>query len=284
MQPVMHSRILMPLLLVALLSGCATELAYHNADWLLVRSAGDYVELTDDQRTRLRARLEERMTWHCRTQLPRYAAFLRAVQAELAGGAIDRAGLRADMDEVLAMWSELMAAMAEDAAAVIPMFSEDQAVALLVGLDERTAGKRETYLNRTPEERRTVERDDMIERLERYFGDLEPRQRERVDRWSRALEPTTPLYLESRVRWRHRFAGALAVRDDRERLEARLRELFVAYPSTWREDYRRRLEHNNEATLALMVDLVNGATDRQRRKLTGKIDALAGDFEKLACD
>ena len=76
----------------ALCAGCSgVELAYRNADHLVLARLERFVELDPDQRETLGAALERGLERHGRIDLPVLLGRLRETRAGLAGG-LDRPG------------------------------------------------------------------------------------------------------------------------------------------------------------------------------------------------
>src|SRR5512147_2304366 len=80
-------RVALLVLLLALLASCsAVRLSYDNADWVLARMAGSYVDMDRDQGRALKAQLGQFHAWHRREELPRYAAMLDEAASRLERG------------------------------------------------------------------------------------------------------------------------------------------------------------------------------------------------------
>ena len=80
-------RIASAVLLLALLVSCsAVRLSYDNADWVLARMAGSYVDMDRAQARALKAELAELHAWHRHEELPRYSAFLDEASERLEHG------------------------------------------------------------------------------------------------------------------------------------------------------------------------------------------------------
>ncbi|KLV10809.1 hypothetical protein C9I92_02590 [Photobacterium ganghwense] len=71
------------LLLVIILAGCTTRLAYNNLDWWLVNRVSDYVTLTRQQQLQLDTDLERALERHRRQELPKIHRAIDALQADL---------------------------------------------------------------------------------------------------------------------------------------------------------------------------------------------------------
>ena len=69
-----------------LLSACGPKLYYPSLDWLIPWYVDDYISLEPDQSSRFRTQLARQLDWHCRTQLPEYAEFLRDLRREVDHG------------------------------------------------------------------------------------------------------------------------------------------------------------------------------------------------------
>ena len=70
--------------LAVLMMACGPRWVYTNLDWLIPWYVDDYVALDTHQDSELAARLKNQMDWHCRTQMPRYADFLRQLRDDLS--------------------------------------------------------------------------------------------------------------------------------------------------------------------------------------------------------
>jgi len=278
-------RVLLVLLLVSALSGCGVRVLYHQLDWLIPWQLQDYVTLDAPQRAQLGVLLEERLEWHCRTQLPRYAEWLRGVEGDLRQGAIHPEWFDERADDVGAFWTELMRPLSHDLTSVLLDASDAQIDELFRNLDARTREHMETFVNR--EDHVLVqERAERLEsRLRRWFGRMNSDQRTRIHAWSEDLGLFAHEWLENRGRWQTQLRHALAESDRRPgSLQPALERLMVHPEQTWSPDYVERVARQRHATGRLLADLYRLSSERQRDRLIARTGSLARDFERLTCD
>jgi hypothetical protein len=168
------------LCLSLLLAGCAStlRLAYGQADTLLYWRLDSYLDFSSEQAPRVREGLAQFMSWHRRTQLPRYADELQRLrpllaQPDLGAESICKAvdQLRATVETPLldpANWPLLWMA-GELSAEQLQHLERKQRVA-----DEKWKAE---WLDITPEQRRELRLKQAQERAEMLYGRLDEPQR-----------------------------------------------------------------------------------------------------------
>lgn len=272
------------LLCVALaLGGCSLRFAYSQLDWLVPWYVRDYVTLDAGQRGALDTRLADRLAWHCSAHIPEYAATLREAQAVLARETVDGAALVPFLARGEAWLGELLSELEPDARVLLAGLSDEQAAELRLAFARREREARDEFLGGSVAEQHAARVKRMEKRLQRWFGRMTPAQRERIAAWSNELNPTTEDWLAQRARWQGALLAALQVRGDDDAFAARLKPLFGSQQAYWPQAYREGAAHNRTLTLALLADVFNIAPEAQRKRLNGEIDALAAQFESLAC-
>ncbi|ACL71682.1 conserved hypothetical protein [Thioalkalivibrio sulfidiphilus HL-EbGr7] len=281
------NRILRLLVLAVLLlglSGCTVRFVYNQLDWLAPWYLRNYVTLDDAQRAMLDERLAVRLDWHCSSELPRYAQWLRSVEADLRAGEVSAQRLSAHLEVAEIFLRSLGSRLPPDAAALLVTFSDVQIEELFENLEDRLADNRKEFVDK-PAEVLQQERAERIERrLRRWLGRLNTAQQARLEAWSVGLAPFGEPWLENRARWQADLREAIeGLRHDPLALEARLETLLVYPERGWSEEYRTRMDFNREQTLALLVDLYRLSSERQRERLISRIGSLARDFERLSC-
>jgi hypothetical protein len=275
--------ILLALLALGGMGGCATTLIYERADRLANRWVGGYLELDPAQRELVDRGFTELHDWHRREQLPAYAAWLRGAAARLADDApFSAEELRARGMEMGAFWHAL-------AAAGLPVLVE-----LGAGLDdaqvaELLAAVREEQQKQFDEAARRTEawhaqrRIRSMERfLRRWAGRLSEEQRVAMHGWTEQLEPTRAGSFENRAGWVDELEAALAERDDPAALRAAAERLFVRPTERWSPDYAAMVERNSARTLRFMADFLDGLEDQQRARAIERLERLAAQLEQLA--
>lgn len=274
---------LLGVLSLFVVAGCGVRLAYSQLDWLVPWYLSDYVSFDREQRRLLDARLADRLTWHCSSQLGPYAELLGDLEQRLGEAApLDAAALDPFLQRGEAFWQVLMEALVPDAAQMFAGLDDAQVAELAAAFARRNTETRKTFLEGSPGQLRSAQIERMEKRLRTWFGRLQPQQRQRVQAWSDALRPTTTDWLAHRERWQTGLIEALGRRHEAG-FELEVRRLLTAAESDWSADYRADRAYNRAQTLALLADLVNDATPAQRQTLLGELAGWRADFQRMAC-
>jgi hypothetical protein len=249
------------------------ELAYENADWVGAWQVSDYLDLTSEQRGRLRDGLAVYQQYHRQNRLPAINAYLDRVDTVLATPEPQKA----DVDALFIDGEQLVRTNVTD---VIPLAAEllreldgDQIEALRTTLAEG----RDAYIERllVDQEQRA------IERTENWVGRLNTRQRTELTQCVAAM----PDVSEEWQTWRRQTEADLInlLRNDAPQAEV---EAFLqgwlledaARPPVL-QDYRqtsralwRRCTHRLLTTL----------TPAQRAQARERLAGYRGDLETVA--
>lgn len=267
-----------------LLPACGTvRYVYSQLDWLVPWYVRDYVRLDSDQRALLDIRLDERIAWHCMDELPAYARFVRELDADLAGHQVDVDSLDRHVAQVEIFVRTLSEAIVPDLTELLGQLRDDQIDHLAARLDLRNEDTREKFLEGSPDALHAARVERMEKRLRRWFGQLEAGQRDLIESWSVALDPTTEAWLNNRIAWQQRFLTALEWRAERDVFQQRVSELLLDADAYTSEEHRASVAANRRLTLQLIADLHRDASPPQRAHLGRELDALANQLERLSC-
>lgn len=270
-------------LLLVLLAGCSTRLAYNNLDWLTVRWVNQQVSLDGSQRTLLRDLIEEQQLWHCATQLDDYQDWIEQVRLDLLAQRLDQQRL-SDHGDRLAAFARALADRLQPVLVELAVSLDDEQVdQVLLALDERIEKLREEIGTRSDEQWAIDRVEGLERRLRRVMGAINPAQRARLERWASELTATHAYQLAQRLYWRDRIAGALARRDDRAFLDQEISAL-LAPDAVWPEAYRQAIESNRQLTLEALEEVVVMTEPAQRDKISARLSRLKNDFQRLSCE
>ncbi|NBB92509.1 MAG: hypothetical protein GVY32_04985 [Gammaproteobacteria bacterium] len=278
-----HSlRLVTLLMLVALLGGCGVKTVYNNADWLVMRWVEDRVDLTAEQDKMLRASLDEHLAWHCASELPAYAAFLRQVDRDVVAGRIDEETLERYQTQVTDFGRRLLAHIRPTVIDLLASLDDEQVTRLLDSFEERNRELREeaeSYAEASAVEARA---ENMEKGMRRFSGRLTDTQRARLRQWAGALDPTAEMALQQRLRWQAEFAGALRMRHEPRRFEAAIAALLEPGRFT-NEALERRRETNRDRTIETIAAIHGIAPERQIDRLRDNLADFSRDLEQLSC-
>lgn len=271
-------------LLALLLSACSRiQLAYNNLDWLLPHYLGSYMPLSDNQDSLLEARVDHFLQWHCSTQVASYAQLLREVDKRFRSDDLTRAELGTFNDRVQQAWTEILKQGSPSLGDILLTADETQIRELLDGFEQRNSEWLEEFEATSDEELRDNYRERMSKELQRWFGELDERQEQILVVWSRQFQPLGLQGLEVRQRWQSRLREIINTRDDPEAFQREFAELLTN-PGTLRTPgYQQRLDHNRDVTIDMIYRIVHQLSEAQKHHLKRQVEAVAGDFDGLAC-
>ncbi len=268
--------------LAVVVAGCGVRLAYNNIDWLIMRWVDRQVTLEPEQDRAFRQMLDQRMEWHCASELPDYVEFLRAVESDIRQNDISVERLMVHGEELRVLGERLMEGLQPAVIDLLASLNDDQVAEILEGIDERNEELREQAFETSEEQLRQDRVESMNRVLRRIFGQVTDRQNQRLIQWAAELEPTEELALSQRLAWRDRFARALDHRDDPE-VFAELMSPLLEPTNDWSDEYQAIMEFNRERTLEAMVDIHHMANNRQLGRVRSRLNSLARSFNRLSC-
>lgn len=275
-------RILVFAAVVCIATGCGVKTAYNNADWLVMRSINERVSLSDEQERKVEALLEESLAWHCASELPDYAAFLRQVDEDVVAGRFSRVTLEGYGETVSEFGRRLLTKLRPALVDLLASLSDEQVDELTESFEERNnelIDEAESYFD---ESSVTERAEDFEKGMRRFTGRLTDEQRMRLLAWSRELRPSAALTLQHRLRWQAEFRRVMAIRADRDRFDRAMSDLLQ--PDVFISDaLAQRREHNRVLTLEAVIDIHRLAPGEQVEELRENLAGLSEDLEQLSC-
>jgi len=278
MKPVVKGIVV--LLMLALLSACGVRTVYNNLDRFVLRWVDNQLSLDAEQTDMARALVRQQIDWHCASELPDYAAWLRQVDDDLADGRITVERLQAHADVVTGFGERLLVAVQPAMVDLLARLDDEQVKQLAASFAERNDELAERAAL-DAEDRRTESLASMERGLRRFLGRLDADQRQRLEQWADDLMPAEVSRLERRLEWQQQFLLALEGRH-RPEFDRELAALFDSGPRN-NAKWDRIETHNRQRTFEALVDLHDLAGDRQRNRLRSRVAGLADDFERLSC-
>jgi hypothetical protein len=274
------ARVSLLLLLATTLSGCA-KFVYNRLDTMASWYLRDLVSLDEQQRTDLRDWLGSTLDWHRKTELGRYARYLR----ELAAGAAHPAN-RDSYVRVLGQFEtfvdDLAAQVAPDATRLLLTLAPQQVDELIGNLEEksqeRSEKERATIADGTWHNKRMKE---MQRSTKRWTGTVTDEQKLLIKQAALRLQPELDDWLASQGRWRASLRAALAERDSPQAARERILQLLRSPEREWTEPYREKSAHNRAEVLTLLTALDASLTRPQRDHLRSELTEVAEQLEAL---
>jgi hypothetical protein len=273
-------------LVLTLLAGCsAWRLGYNQgpllARWWLER----YIDFDDEQLPLVKEGLAQWFAWHRGSQLPDYARLLARLGEESQQNMTPEQACRwgDELRRRAVLASENLLA---PAARVVPVLQGTQLEQMQARFDKRNAEFRKKIVQPKAEDRRRESVKRTVERIEDFYGRLEPAQRQLVAASLEASPFVADAWYAERLAQQREILATLrqlqAERADRDRalamlrtLHARLTEPPPADPGSYEQ---RLLRHNCE----FAARLHNSTTPAQRQHLRDKLRGWEADTRVLA--
>ena len=271
------------LLGLALLAGCSsTKMAYRYADWGIVWWVDDYIPMTAEQESRLEQDIRGLRQWHCATELPRYSEWLAQLKSDVRSGNLSQSTVTHHQEQLLSFFPPLMERARPAATRLLSSLSDEQVQQLASNMEESQKELEDEFLADNPEQTREARAERTMERVERWLGSLNERQRDTVNAWSEGRGKQTEIWLEGRRNWQQALIDALATRDSDD-FSDRVHYLMSNYEEVRGERYQRMMSKSRAAMAGLMTDLLQQADQRHLDHLLEKATTMQGDFDTLAC-
>ena len=277
---------LLLLVSVLIITGCGPRWYYHHLDWMIPWYIDDYLTLDSRQSSNLGKRLASQLDWHCRTQLPEYAAFLRSVARDFEDPDRDvpRERLAHHLSTLRGYWKDLMATIGPDAADILVTASDTQIDELFDNLEKDNQELEQKFVDPPEDEllEKRVER--MVERLGRWVDDLNDPQRAAVNQWALELGFTSDQWIAQRRHTQLAFRELLNRRATDPDFKAQFIDLLISPETLRTEVYQARLNRNIDSTLNLLERVGKTMDPNQRAHFLARLESLAQDFDVLACE
>jgi len=279
-------KILVLVIGLILLSACGPRLYYPKLDWLIPWYVNDYISLESGQSSQFRARLARQLDWHCRTQLPEYAEFLRDIRREVddSGRPVTVERLDAYKIRLTVYWKALILRITPDIADILYSATDEQVDELFENLENKNR-EIESEFVAPPAQKIIYKRQKrMQKRLDFWLGDMTEFQLQALTDWSLQFESIAA----DRVVHRRKIQAAgrhlLESRTTLDEFETALRGLLTNTEEFRTENYQRKIDVNTQRTLELLAQLLKTLTPKQRNHLSKRLESLATDFDQLSCD
>jgi len=273
-------RMLSYFMLLLLLSGCsATQLIYNRVDILVRWYLDDYVSLDREQQARFDARFDTLIEWHRAEELPVYVALLDdALQILDNGVPLDSARKMAADIEAAAIrfqdpFLELLISTGQD-------LSAEQRQQFIDVLQAKQEEFEADLLIRDDVEYRADLEDRFDDQFGNYVGRLTDEQLRRMQVGVAEMTRLDRFWLEDRRVWIATLSDILLPAEPA--WPDQVRALIAGREEALLPAYREGIEHNGEVILLLTRDVLAMRTEKQDRKLRGRLVSLREDLAALA--
>lgn len=270
------------LFLLVALSACTTKMAYNFLDWAIEWKVQRLVKLHGEQKVLTKNAIQEFHHWHRTTQLSQYADYLRELQTRLNDQPVSAKDIHAETDKIQLLVDQSVEKVLPDAAQVLTTLSDEQVKELLASVAEERDEYKDEYVDPSTRKRQKTYYKKFLKHAQDWLGPLSSEQKDKVETWSKSLEPFEELNLQQQKIWEEKLAAILAKRENTETLLEGLKTLMFHRTDDWQPDLEKILDRNQELTYGLIAELINGMGEKQRTHLDKKIEDYVKLFGELA--
>lgn len=276
----------------ALLGACsAIKLGYNNSATIAHTYLSNKVDFDADQSALLKTSLVELVQWHRSNELPRLARELESAKSVLVANNGKVEPVNAQQVQALNITiRDSLRRTANQAAPLIAKnmlgFWPNQIPEIEEALAKSNEKYREERLPRSPEDRFQQSVKRMVERFERWLGDLNPQQVAMIENWARSRVNNPEIWYQKRLERQQKFMVLVQQAANRQIDQTALTQKIATLLNDWQNPAnaaeKRESENRQQATIALIVDVLNAADVKQRNNAADLASSWAEDFQILA--
>ena len=268
------------------LTGCTLGLIYPRLDSLVGWQVDRYLRLESGQERWLDERLEERLGWHQREQLPAWRKALAQLRDDIANDRMTDERLSALNDQTGDLIKTSVSGLIDDTVQLASTLTEPQIEHLLAHLDEETEEFKEELAERQ-QDPDAIERerfDSLLEDVEQWLGSVTDEQKVYLRDWQQRSIRWSDYTLDSRQRWREFIVASLAQRSDPVATRAAVERMFLNPASLRSEAYQAAIVQQTSHRRALQLYLLQTMTADQKTHLLAELDDFLEDIDELLAE
>lgn len=274
----MNSSRLGAMFLVLFLSACSsTSFVYNRLNIILPWYLDDYVDLSREQKNSLDGLLTPFFRWHRQEELPQYVQVLSDIEASL-DQPLSLEVVAGIFTAFEAAWNRLEDRSLEWLLKLGDELSDEQIDEFLAVLGEEQQEYEEKYLSRSDEEYLEESYENFTDGLGDYLGRLSSNQREILHRASAQLQRMDVLWLKERAAW---LANLTQLLQREPGWKQQMRDLKNNREDNAAPEYSAMYTHNLAIIEGAIAEVVDSRSEKQDKRLRGKLKNLREDFEGL---
>ncbi len=271
------------LALILTLSGClGTKFIYNQLDWFITWRLGSFFSLEADQKHQLRETVERNLNWVRIQQMPDYAQLLRELARDIDDDSLTVERIDAHYQTMQVLVDQFLHHVVPDAAKFLAGLSPEQVEILIGNLQKNNKKLWDEYAGSTPEKRRQQREKAIIRIVQRFTGRLDDAQKALVEAHVSRMHDNSREWMEGRERWQQNFRQLLLKSPPADEYAQQLMNMSLDPNRVDADDYRRKVQENQQILMELIAALSASLSDRQRERTVKRLNGLANDLEGLA--
>ncbi|MBL8380613.1 MAG: hypothetical protein JNM79_22285 [Burkholderiales bacterium] len=280
------ARACLALVLAGSVAGCSTvNFAYTSAPTVLSFVADGYFDLDGEQESVFKERILVLREWLRTTQVAPMAGLLAEVRTRMAGTVKPEDAAWA----VTAARTRLRPVgerLADELATIAPTLTAENVAAVRRRQAKSNAEFARDTFEATPEKRRARRFNRVREEAERWYGDFDDAQLEKLRALVAALPADYRLVLEDRRRRQAEFVAVLSAavekKADRAETRRRLAQLFTDWEIGRSAAYQAHATAYQSASYRMAAEIANLTTPAQRDTAQRRLQRWVDDLSTLA--
>ena len=264
--------------IVVVISSCSkTTFLYNQLDSIIPWYFNRFVELDYEQEALLNSFLQPVLDWHRNEELPTYREILLRLDSRLDSG-IEEVHLENLQEQAELAWVRLERRSLDGLISLGSSLTDRQLDQFFDSLKKQQTEYEEKYLVRDNSEFANDAAAELLDFFEKYLGSLTRSQIEQVKVASGQLKRSAKIWLSERASWLDRVQ---AVMTREPGWKDKMRNLILARETNISKNYRRVYDWNTSVVRAVIVDLVNNTSEKQKKKLKREIAKWVSDISSL---
>jgi plasmid maintenance system antidote protein VapI len=280
----MKKFILLFFIQITLLTGCSSKFAYNNIDWLMYWYIDDYVELDKSQKSLLDEHVEQWMRWHRQSELSEYKAQLGILYQQISTGHVSQRQWLDHFELGKRHWARFRDHISPELANLAPKLTDEQVNSLFAELYKQNEERIEKRKKRTSEERLTKNIEDTQDNVKQFIGKLTTVQKAIIVKYSEDFNSSFDLWINYRQRIQKATYELLMNERDEPDFPQRFLDL-LSHPERFRDEkFATISQHNNQVYAAMLAELDQSLSAKQKQKALNELQNLIDDITDLQED
>ncbi len=273
-------RLIALMCLVLSLGGCsAVKVAYNNSDFLLLRYADSYLDLTSAQNAYLRTHLRKRLEEHRQEELSSYVSLLNSVKDTA------RENVTPQELEVIfvSAWRLIQASIIKTIPVFTPVLaqlSEQQIDYLEKQMNKKNQQYVKEYIQRSQDDRLEARTRRTMERVEKWIGSLSDEQKSLISNISNEWPDVASEWFQYRQLKQQELLVLLRTKNSKYQIESFLIHWWVDQ-SDQNPRLTAKIGELRQGFRTLIIAIDKSLSSAQRNYFIKRIDRLSKNLKSL---
>ena len=264
--------------LFVFISCSTTKIAYSFANVVIINWFESYFDFRDEQRLDLKKKVGQFFDWHRKSELPKIVLFLEEFKIRHSDGFLEE-DIKWLRSELNLFWKNILNHTKKDMICFLLTVDNFQ----IHEMNNEFKEKEDDRLIKQSKMTLKELRQDILERtynnLDNWFGDLEPRQKNRIAKW---IQPD-PYWVAVKLRNREKFQNDLIdLLRSKETLKQNTQSWMSDPESHWTAEYKVYVKKKMIEWESITLNIDSIILPRQRKHIADKLDGIIIDIKELS--